>query len=198
MRARRPWMTVAAFAAAAALAWGALRLVVLDGARAAATAAEAEAARLAATAADPADEADEVSRVEQQLALVRARVAARWSRLAFAAGDGGSGEVLHRLRALAAREGLDVLRFAPEAEYRLDRFLARAVSLSLEGSFFDLLAFIERVGALPGLVLIEDVEIEAQPGEQRRLRVQLTATAVRAEGRPFPEGKGGEAPPDTP
>ncbi len=189
----RGWVALLPFLIGAAFVHGGFRLFVHPDSRAAAERLELQVTREGAPEGGSSPERDpglvlaETARLEEELALRRTRVRSLWAPLAPTADPD---EVLHSLRAVAAREQVEVLRFAPEAEVRLDRFRARAVRLALEGGFFGLLGFLDRVSALPQLVLIEDAQFDAAPTSGGRLRARLTAIAVRGEGPPFPVDAG--------
>ncbi len=88
--------------------------------------------------------------------------------------------VLQSLGFMASESGVRFLRFAPEPEYRLDGYLARAASVVAEGAFFEILSFFERVSLSPHLVLVEDVGLELGPGGV--IRCRFVAVTVRAAG----------------
>ena len=88
--------------------------------------------------------------------------------------------VLESLGFMASESGVRFLRFAPEPEYRLDGYLARAASVVAEGAFFEVLNFFERVSLSPHLVLVEDAGLELGPGGV--IRCRFVAVTVRVAG----------------
>lgn len=195
MELSRGWAAFAPFALAALLAHGGFRLLVRPSRTAALSRAEVETARVAARVAEgegrgeSAAGAAEAEDLGRQLARTRERVAALSGILA----SGEEAErVLHSLHSLAAEEGVQFRRFAPEPEYRLDGYLARAASVVAEGGFFDFLRFFERVSLMPQLVLIEELEFDGSSGES--LRGRFAAVTMRTlepssiPGDPAPEG----------
>ena len=187
--------------AAAAMVQGGFRLLVRPARAAALSAAEEETARLAARlaeteAAAPDSFADgfddglgdgdgewEAEALAEELRRTRERVEALGGILA----RGGEAEsVLHSLAPLAAEEGVAFRRFAPEPEYRLDGYTARAASVVAEGRFFDFTRFFERLSLLPQLVLIEDLEFRSAAGG--RLASRFVAVTVRLDRQPGAPG----------
>ena len=188
------WAGAGPFLAAAAVAYAVFRLgvrpeMVLEIRRV-----EEEMARLNA----PADtgraglsgpDAGEAAQLAGELARVEEQVAALRGILATA---GEPEAVLQSLGATAAAAGVRFLRFAPEPGYRLDGYLASAVSIVAEGTFVDFLRFFERVSLSPHLVLIEEVALERAPGDF--LQCRFVAVTVRAAGDFVAEGPGTEEP----
>ena len=188
------WAGAGSFLAAAAVAYAVFRLgvrpeMVLEIRRV-----EEEMARLNA----PADtgraglsgpDAGEAAQLAGELARVEERVAALRGILATA---GEPEAVLQSLGATAAAAGVRFLRFAPEPGYRLDGYLASAVSIVAEGTFVDFLRFFERVSLSPHLVLIEEVALERAPGDF--LQCRFVAVTVRAAGNFVAEGPETEEP----
>ena len=184
--------------AAAAMVQGGFRLLVRPARAAALSAAETATARLAARLAeteevaapdgleDGFDDGDgewEAEALAEELRRTRERVEALGGILA----RGGEAEsVLHSLAPLAAEEGVAFRRFAPEPEYRLDGYTARAASVVAEGRFFDFTRFFERLSLLPQLVLIEDLEFRSAAGG--RLASRFVAVTVRLDRQPGAPG----------
>jgi hypothetical protein len=125
--------------------------------------------------AGPGPGGDETAELAGELMRIQARVAALGGVLAS---PDEAESVLQSLGNTAHAAGVRFLRFAPEPEYRLDGYLASAVSVVAEGSFFDFLNFFEELSRSPYLVLIEDLTLEGAPGGL--LRGQFTALTVRS------------------
>lgn len=188
------WARAGSFLAAAAVAYAVFRLGVRPEMVVEIRRVEEEMARLNA----PADtgraglsgpDAGEAAQLAGELARVEERVAALRGILATA---GEPEAVLQSLGATAAAAGVRFLRFAPEPGYRLDGYLASAVSIVAEGTFVDFLRFFERVSLSPHLVLIEEVALERAPGDF--LQCRFVAVTVRAAGDFVAEGPETEEP----
>ena len=123
----------------------------------------------------PGPNAGEAAELAAELARVAERVEALRGILAT---SGETEGVLQSLGATAAAAGVRFLRFAPEPGYRLDGYLASAVSIIAEGAFVDFLRFFERVSLSPHLVLMEEVAFERAPGDL--LRCRFVAVTFRA------------------
>lgn len=184
MSTARPWPPALGFLLLAAMIAGSFRLLVHPPRRAAAEAAETELRRLQSEPrVAPEELVGEAERLEGELHQARTRIESAWPPLSPPTDPD---EVLHALRDAAARERVRILRLAPEAAVLLDRFRARAVVLTAEGTFFELLGFVEQVARLPNLVVIEEADFESLGESDGRVRARLTAVAVSAAGPPFP------------
>lgn len=184
MSRARPWTSWLAFLLCAGLTAAGFALLAHPSRRAVAESAEREIVRLASDPGPPPEDlAAEAERLEVELGQARSRVESAWPLFAPPADPD---DVLHALRAAAARERVRIVRFAPEAGVFLDRFRARAVVLTAEGAFFDLLGFVEQVAGLPHLVVIEEADFESLGESDGRVRARLTAVSVSAPGPPFP------------
>ncbi len=187
MSRARPWTSCLAFLLFAGLTAGVFSLLIHPSRRAAAEAAAREVARLESDPVGTAEDlAAEAERLEEELSQRRARVESAW---ALFAPPAEPDDLLHALRAAAARERVRIVRFAPEAGMLLDRFRARAVVLTAEGGFFELLGFVERVARLPHLIVIEEADFESLGESGGTIRARLTAVAVTAPGPPFPPSR---------
>jgi len=188
------WAGGGSFLAAAAVAYAVFRLGVRPGMAGKAQRVEQEVARLgtpanAGRAGPPGSDAGEAADLARELSGVEERVAALRGILAI---SGESEAVLQSLGATASATGVRFLRFAPEPGYRLDGYLASAVSIVAEGAFVDFLRFFERVSLSPHLVLIEEVTLERAPGDL--LQCRFVAVTVRAAGDLVVGGPGTEEP----
>lgn len=165
---------------AGVLVQGAFRLLVRPGLLGALSTVEGEVAGLAAQQnADRAGIADGEVSAAQQVGTELARTTTRVEALSGILENAVPSEsVLRSLGELAAGAGIQFRRFAPEPEYRLDQYRARAVAVVAEGTFFDLVSFFERLSRLPHLVLIEDLELE--PGPEDLIECRFVAVTVRA------------------
>ena len=186
------WSALGPFLLAGFLVQGGFRLLVRPGMLADLAGAEAQVAALASAPGGRLDERFRDPDPSSDLEETEARVATLARALATPT-DGGS--ALQSLHGLAAPTGVRLRRFAPEPEYRLDDYRGRAVSVTAEGEFFELLGFFRRVSRLPRLVLIQEFELEAAPEGLVRCRF----VAVSIGGGPpevtgaDPEGEGGPA-----
>lgn len=174
------WAGAGSFLAAAAVAYAIFGLGVRPGMVLETQRVEEEVARLntladAGRAGPSGPNAGEAAERTRELTRVEERVAALRGILAT---PGESEAVLQSLGAAAAAAGVRFVRFAPEPEYRLDGYLASAVSVVAEGAFGDFLRFFERVSLSPHLVLIEEMALEQAPGDL--LHCRFVAVTVRA------------------
>lgn len=156
---------------------------------------EEELARLATPASAGRDapsgpDAGEAAVLAGELRGVGERVAALRGTLATA---GEAEAVLESLGAAASAAGIRFLRFAPEPGYRLDGYLASAVSIVAEGAFVDFLGFFDAVSLSPHLVLMEEVAFERTPGDL--LQCRFVAVTMRAVEDSVTGGAGPEEPP---
>ena len=194
---RRPafrWAGAGSFLAAAAVAYAVFRFGVRPGMVLEARRVEEELARLsppanAGLAGPSGPEAGEAAELAGELTRVGERVAALRGILAT---PGEAEAVLQSLGATAAAAGVRFLRFAPEPGYRLDGYLASAVSVVAEGAFVDFLRFFERVSLSPHLVLMEEVVLERGPGDL--LQCRFVAVTIRAVEESVPERPGPGSP----
>ncbi len=180
------WRAIAPFLAAGFVAYGAFRLLIRPGMVRELQQLESEVAegeaRLAGDDTSPPESGESPGETRDELARLRVRIAALSVGLAK---PSEAEAALRSLGALASDAGVRFLRFAPEPEVRLDGYLARAVSVQAEGSFFNFLGFFEQVSLLPHLVLVEDIGMEVAAGGLVRCR--FVAVAVRsAEAAPSP------------
>ena len=184
-RSASRWAGAGSFLAAAAVAYAVFRWGVRPEMAAEARRVEEEVARLhaqanAGRAAPSGGDAAEAAQLAGERTRVEERVLALRGILATA---GESDAVLQSLGATAAAAGIRFLRLAPEPGYRLDGYLASAVSVVAEGAFVDFLRFFERVSLSPHLVLMEEVALERAPGDLLRCRfVAVTVRAVEDSG----------------
>ena len=193
-RAAPGWARVGLCLAAAAIAYCLFRLALRPAMVAEARQVEDELARMSAQAkmreAGPsgagAEEAEELARA---LSHVEERVAALSGILATSA---EAETVLRSLGATASAAGVRFVRFAPEPATRLDGYLASAVAVVAEGTFFDFLRFFDRISVSPHLVLVEDVALER--GVDDLLQCRFVAVTVRAGGAEGRSSNAGEIP----
>ncbi len=186
---------LALFLLAAGVSYGSYRMLVRPRRTATLFEAENTAAGLAATLAEAVAApgagmregesralADDLEKTRERLTALRGILSR----------SGEAEAVLHSLPVLAAEAGVEFGRFAPEPEYRLDGYTARAVSVVAEGEFFGFVHFFDRVSALPQLVLIEELELRASAGG--RLASRLVAVTMRpSEPRNSEAGAASEA-----
>lgn len=189
------WAGAGSFLAAGALAYAVFRLGVRPGMVLETQRVEEEIARLTTQAntvsAGPSGpDAGEAAALARELTGVGERVAALRGTLATA---GESETVLQSLGAAASAAGVRFLRFAPEPGYRLDGYLASAVSIVAEGAFADFLRFFDAVSLSPHLVLMEEVELERTSGEL--LQCRFVAVTMRGVEESVTGGGGPEPPP---
>ncbi len=93
--------------------------------------------------------------------------------------------LLHSLPGLAAEEGLTVRRFAPEPEpvpgaYGRE-YGERPATMEADGDFFEFVRFLERIAALPRLVLVEELDLRESPGGEEHLSGRLAVAVLRRE-----------------
>lgn len=93
--------------------------------------------------------------------------------------------LLHSLPGLAAEEGLTVRRFAPEPEpapgaYGTE-YGERPATMEADGEFFEFVRFLERIAALPRLVLVEELDLRESPGGEEHLAGRLAVAVLRRE-----------------
>ena len=173
---------------AALVACGLFRWAIRPGMLAEVIAVEAEVLRLhgrltAEAFGQPAADAGEAAELALEVTRSEARIA-ELGRILAASGDAEA--VLESLGGMATAAEIRFLRFAPEPEYQLDGYLANAVSVVAEGTFFDFLRFFERVSRSSHLVLVEDVTLEK--AADGLVQCRFAAVTVR------PAGAGVEAP----
>lgn len=188
------WAGGGSFLAAAAVAYAVFRWGVRPGMAGEAERVEREVARLrtpasAGRAGPSGSDAGEAGDLARELSGVEERIAALRGILAT---SGESEAVLQSLGASASATGIRFRRFAPEPGYRLDGYLASAVSIVAEGAFVDFLRFFERVSLSPHLVLIEELALERAPGDL--LQCRFVAVTVRTAGDLVAGGPGTEEP----
>lgn len=173
------WAQVGFCLIAAAVAYGLFRLAVRPAMVAEARRVEDEVARMnaraqASAAGHSGSEVEEAAELVRELGRVEERVAALSGMLATPA---EAEAVLRSLGATASEAGVRFVRFAPEPAYRLDGYVATAVSVVAEGTFFEFLHFFERVSLAPHLVLVEEVTLEQ--GVDDLLQGRFVAVTVR-------------------
>ena len=174
------WAGLAPFLVTALAAYGAFRLGIRPAMEAEAGRVEEEVVQLK-TRADAAGEgpsgsdAGEAAELARELARTGERVTALTGILATSS---EAEAVLQSLGSMASAAGVRFLRFAPEPEYRLDGYVARAASVVAEGTFFEVLSFFERVSLSPHLVLVEELGIELAGGGL--IHCRFVAVTVRA------------------
>ena len=97
--------------------------------------------------------------------------------------------LLEGVTAQAALAGLEVIRLHPGPAVEGEHFSRIPLQLELEGSFHDLLRFLERAAASPGLPSPRDLDIEALGERDGRavLRIALEMATLRLPG----AGEGG-------
>ena len=174
------WAGVGVPLVAAAIAYCLFRLAVRPAMVAEARSVEDEVARMNAQArmsdaGRSGAEAEEAAALVAELRRVEERVAALSGILATST---EAETVLRSLGATASAAGVRFVRFAPEPAHRLDGYVASAVSVIAQGTFFEFLRFFERLSLSPHLVLVEDVALER--GEGDLLECRFVAVTVRA------------------
>lgn len=176
---RSRWAVLGPFVVAGLMAQGAYRLLVRPGLLSELSRIEGEVADLRPRSGGGAGDSDTGVAAAEEIRAELERTAERVAVLAGILPARAEAEPeLHSLQALAARAGVRFRRFAPEPEYRLDGYRARAASVVAEGSFFELLGLFERISRLPQLVLIEDLDLRAAPEDL--LECRFVAVSVRA------------------
>ena len=184
--------------AAAAVGWFGYRTIFFPERRGAIEAIRGEAARLAARLEesdreerargmlpeaapdeDAAAVASELERSRRQLGALRSMVPPASE----------AETLLHSLPGIAAEEGLAVRRFAPEPERPVgetgreygEAYDERPATMEAEGDFFEFVRFLERVAALPRLVLVEELDLRESPGGARHLSGRLVVVVLSRE-----------------
>lgn len=190
--------------AAAAVGWFGYRTIFFPERRSAIEALRGETARLAARleesereerargmlpeaapAEDAAAVASELERSGRQLEALRSMVP-----------PAPEAEILlHSLPGLAAEEGLTVRRFAPEPEpapggYGRE-YGERPATMEADGDFFEFVRFLERVAALPRLVLIEELDLRESSGGEDHLSGRLVVAVPSRDGSAGGKAEGG-------
>lgn len=193
--------------AAAAVGWFGYRTIFFPERRSAIEAIRGETARLAARleesdreerarqlapeaapAEDAAAVASELERSRRQLGALRSMVPAPPEAEAL----------LHSLPGLAAEEGLTVRRFAPDPERAVGEYGEvydeRPATMEADGGFFEFVRFLDRVAALPRLVLVEELDLRESSGADEHLSGRLLLAVLSREeaARGEPDGRRAE------
>ena len=86
--------------------------------------------------------------------------------------------VLRELQALATESGLTLVAFSPRPAASQAQYVAWPVRLELTGRFHQLVRFLDAVTALPRIVTITDLSIQALDPAQPPATITVTCTAA--------------------
>ena len=172
--------------------WFGLRLILLPARRAQIEQARNQAADLAGrldrlvrgnAAPGPSGEAvaGELARSREQLELLRGLLPL----------DHEAEALLHSVPEMAAGAGLTIRRFAPEPAHRLDDTIARTAAVDALGGYFEFLGLLDRIAALPRLVLISGLELLGPPDPEGALAGRFSVVVFSL---PAPSEESGAAP----
>ena len=131
--------------------------------------------------------ADRLPALEKDVGRLRRR---REALVRGLAGPGDGAVLLRGLQEIAVGAGLKLEAFTPVAVRQREGLEEWPVRLELSGGFHDLIVFLDLVGRLPRIVIIDRMSIRALAPEARPGTIAVTCTAttyalhesVRAEG----------------
>jgi type IV pilus assembly protein PilO len=100
-------------------------------------------------------------------------------------------DLMRRLQYLAAQSSLAVLKFAPAAISQKEFYQEVPINIEMEGTYHNLGAFLDRIGRIPRIVNVGNLQIKAKPKPTINNTISVAAVAVTYVYKDAPPSSGG-------